>query len=311
MRVAAASGLAVRALTVTLPLVVALSQTACRGCESPPSPRQSPSPPPPDDAAVALPAPNTPTTAPTAMAPPAETPTPTAGPAAVDASGFRISTGFLDRRLQPLPQPQARATTQVVVTALDPQGRTLGQLAPVADQQMHGFLVAKDLRHVRYAAADRPVRENADARALPFAPPGGGDHALIALFQPVGGQLHAVTAPVTVAGNLPTVAGPGVSGLLRLPPSGPHALTLLPPTPHAGDDVDLRLTGPALPFIVAVDAAMAHATALLPTPQGTFHWVAPQPGLWLLLVPSTARDALTEDVPAEAFALVVAPPAAQ
>ncbi len=238
-----------------------------------------------------------------AVAEPA-TVTPTwAGPSSKAADGFQLSTGFLDGNGKPLPQPKSAVPNAIYTTALDPAGHPLGALDRIGSAEMVGFLLARDLRHALVSSALGPVREGADARALTFAPPGGGDHALVAVFRPQGGTLHAVISPISVSGNLPQLMGPGLNGLsLRATTADEQVqLAVLPAdrTPSAPLDLQLQdidsqghSTGSvAVPFAVLVDPPMGRAVVLEPTSDSPLlHWNAPEPGEWLVLVAPKKGD---------------------
>ena len=271
-----------------------LPAPGCRSCDPPPAPPPpapvvSPAPPP-------LPPPE-PTTEPT------PTVAPYAGPSSRAADGYQISTGFLDAAGQPLPQPRSASPGDIFVTALDARGRPVGALGDVGGAQLHGFLLARDLRHALAATATAPVREGADARGLRFTPPAGGDHALVAVFAPPGADVHAVIAPVSVSGNLPQLQGPGLGGLgMQSHTATEHvALTVLPAdrTPTAPLELALhdlgkdgRVKGPlAVPFAVLVDPAMGRAIVLLSDKAtGRLPWSQVEPGDWLVLAPPPRGD---------------------
>jgi hypothetical protein len=229
-----------------------------------------------------------------------------AGPSSKARDGWQISTGFLDANGKPIPQPQAGKANFIYATALDPALHPVGQLGKSGDAEMWGFLVARDLRHALVAHADGPVREGADARALEFEPPAGGDHALLAVFRTVSGDWHAVVSPVSVSGKLPEVLGPGLGGLTTfgLSPKGKRyeMRTLVPGTGKVtaamagaplnlefrAAELDDRGAGAALPspFVVLVDPEMGNAIVLATgDAEASFHWQQAQPGDWLVLVP--------------------------
>ncbi len=273
-----------------------LALTGCRGCgdeakTAPASAQASAS------SAVAAPDPATAVAAPAPATPAYD------GPSSKAADGYQLSTGFLDVHNKPLPQPKAGEQTAIYTTALDPAGHPLGTLEPLGSAEMFGFLVARDLRHTLVASAAAPVREGADARALTFAPPGGGDHALVAVFRAQGGAAHAVISPVSVAGSLPQLMGPGLNGLgLRADTSQEHVELLLLPadrTPTAPLDLQLqdvdsqgRHKGPVtVPFAVLVDPPMGRARVLEPSGEPPrLHWEAPEPGEWLVLIAPKKGD---------------------
>ena len=226
-----------------------------------------------------------------------------AGPSSRSADGFQLSTGFIDANGQPLPQPRAGVPVSIYTTALDPAGHPLGALDRIGDAEMVGFLVARDLRHAFVASARAPVREGADARSLTFAPPGGGDHALIAVFRPQAGALHAVISPVSVTGNLPQLLGPGLSSLsMRAQTADEHVeLTLLPAQRMPTAPLDLKFDAldaeghhhaPVhLAFAVLVDPPMGRAIVLEAREDASqLHWRNPEPGDWLLLAQPNTGD---------------------
>ena len=275
-----------------LAATAAIALPGCRGCEEPARPIAPAS-------QVVAP---TPAPAPAVAEPAAATPV-YAGPSSKAVDGFQLATGFLDAKGKPLPQPLAGTTTAIYTTALDPESRPLGALTPIAGAEMSGFLVARDLRHVLAASATAPVREGADARALPFAPPGGGDHALVVVFKPQGGALHAVVSPVSVAGNLPQLMGPGLNGLsMRAQTATEHVeLALLPAdrTPTAPLDLQIHDVDAAgkrrgavqVPLAVLVNAPMGRAIALEATGEpAVLHWQQPEPGEWLVLIAPKQGD---------------------
>ena len=276
-----------------------LGLSGCRGCsESPPPVAQAPVTP----ATHPVAAPH----AANAVAEAAAATPVYAGPSSKAADGFQLSTGFLGSNGQPLPQPKAGVSTAIYTTALDPEGHPIGALDRIGAAEMLGFLVARDMRHALAAHAVAPVREGADARALAFAPPAGGDHALVAVFRPQGGALHAVISPVSVAGNLPQLMGPGLNGLsLRSETSQEHVeLILLPAdrTPTAPLNLQLQdidnqghRKGPvSVPIAVLVDPQMGRALVLEATGEPPLlHWETPQAGEWLVLIaPKKGEQAL-------------------
>lgn len=240
-----------------------------------------------------------PTVAPVAELPKPATP-PYAGPSSKARDGFQVSTGFLNATGKAIPQPQAGQKNFIYTTALDPAAHPIGQLGQLGAAEMWGFLVARDLRHALVARADAAVREGADARALAFNPPEGGDHALVVVFRTVAGDLHAVIAPVSVAGNLPQLQGPGFTRLSQtdnLDDGSQWKLVTEPSTPVVGVPLELKILGPDRragkpgafiePLVVLVDPPMGQAFAL-GRGEGKLavRWEEPQPGDWLVLVPA-------------------------
>lgn len=277
-------------------LAVMTLQPSCRGCEKPqPQAQETPEIPQLQPQVTPLPQAPTPTHAYT-------------GPTSKSPDGLQISTGFLNADGKPLPQPQAGAINQILTTALDAQGRPLQHLTSLDGQEMWGFLVAMDLRHVQLASAEGPVREAADARMLKFMPPGGGDHALVTVFQPEGGELQAVSTPVSISGHLPEVAGPGLQslGMTARDAEGEVNLTLLPANPTPTAPLELRfhrqkqLLQPL--YAVLLDPPLGRALVLQPGGgQGNLQWNQPISGEWLLLLAPQKGDR------ALAFRLSIAP----
>ncbi len=270
-----------------------LAQTGCQSCEQPRPAVVKPAAAPEPAATVAAPEPAT------AVVEAASVTPAYAGPASKAADGFQLSTGFLDAHNKPVPQPQSGVKTDIYTTALDPAGHPIGQLQALDGAEMTGFLVARDLRHALYARAEAPVREGADARALAFVPPAGGDHALVALFAPQGDGVHAVTSPVSVAGNLPQLMGPGLAGqtandhlddgaavqLKTQVANGALQLTFAVPSAGTG-----RRGALEPPFVVLLDPPMGQALVLERQENAeVVTWPKPRPGDWLVLVPQQRR----------------------
>ena len=139
---------------------------------------------------------------------------------------------------------------------------------------------------------------------------------MVAIFQPKGGQIQAVTTPVVIRGNLPQVAGPGASGLpRRLKRSdGDISLDVAPVQPLAEADVVLtastfkpggEATGPMpLPWAVICTESFASCEVVQGDPAGAIHWRPARPGNRLVLMP----DALGKS--ALVFGIAVMPAAA-
>jgi hypothetical protein len=231
-------------------VAVAIGAEGCKGCGSEPVAEPTvgveAAAPSPDDKAAA-PTPTEPAAAaaaePAAKPAAAEPPTDYDGPRSENGGGFKVTSGFADASGKPLSQPKALEAGRVFVTALDSGNHPLGKLDVFGGAELHGFLLARDLRQAYYADGSGAVAPGADARALDFVPREGGEHALVLVFRPVGEAPQAVATPVVIKGNLPKVAGPGTRGVpLRLRrPSGDLELVVTPPQPVAGAEV--RLSG--------------------------------------------------------------------
>lgn len=289
--------------TVVLAAVAAaaLVQTGCKGCSKEPAPVaqttaaaqvDSPAVAPPEAVSLA-----------TAASPAAAVQAPVyPGPRSESVDHFRITTGFASEKGEPLPQPNALDVNKIYVTVLDPEGRPVGQFDKLERGDMHGFLVARDLRQAFYASALGPVKEGADARALTFSPREGGDHAFIAVFQPKGGKPKVVSAPLSIHGALPEVVGPGVESLSTRAKAGhDHVqITTSPVQPIAGQPVrfsaqDFDEKGQArgevkLPFVVAVNDQMGWGDVIEWDAHGQATWTPTIPGTYLLLAPPTRGD---------------------
>ena len=293
----------------SLTLIALLGQTGCKGCDKPePAPAGAETP-----APTAVPA-LVPTPA-VALAEPATVDAPPSypGPRSESIDGWRITTGFATAKDEPLPQPRALDDVRVFVTVLDDQQRPVGKFDRFERGEMHGFLVARDLRHALYSFAEGAVAEYADARRLQFRPPEGGDHALLTVFKPAGGTAKMVSTPLSVQGALPEVMGPGVEGMTSRARSGTEELLLStePAAAAAGQPVtlvvhDLDTSGQRrgvvmLPFALIANAEMGWGSVIEWTAGGRATWTPKWPGTYLVLAPPTRGDH------ALAFRLVVHP----
>lgn len=285
------TGLASLAIAAT-----ALQSSGCKSCGSKPEAPATPEPakaaaPP---AAAALPA--------AASAVDAPAPVSAAvypGPRSESLDGWRITSGFSNTRDEPLGQPQAVEDSKIFITVLDDKSRPVGQLEKLERAELHIFMVAKDLRHAVYAFGNGPVREGADARSVTVHMPEGGDHAMVAVFKPVGAPPHAVSAPVTVKGVLPEVMGPGLGSLSGHAKSEAEhvAVVSTPSQLVAGQRAvlaaqDLDPTGKPkgdlhLPFVVILNDQMGWADVVEFDAAGTGVWTPRQSGDFLVLAPPT------------------------
>lgn len=284
----------------------ALGQSGCKGCAQEPE-RSAAAPAAEAPGPAAMPAGSTPTAAPSTAAPAAEAASPTQapeypGPRSESVDHFRITTGFANEEGASQPQPNALEANRIYVTVLDPEGHPVGQLDKIERGEMHGFLVARDLRQVLYANAAGPLKEGADARSLMFNPREGGDHAFLAVFRPHGGKVHVISAPVAIHGALPEVMGPGLDSLtMRAKVGGDHIqLSTTPAQVVAGQPVQLSAQdfdpkGAArgevkLPFVVIVNDQMGWGDVVEWDEQGRASWTPPNAGNWLVLAPPTQGD---------------------
>jgi hypothetical protein len=184
------------------------------------------------------------------------------------------------------------------VSVLSPEGRPLGELERIERGDLHGFLVARDLRLALYARGDGRVEPGADARELVFSPAEGGEHALITVFRVAGGPVRTASTPIVIQGNLPEVLGPGLAGLSRV--SGPiearQRLDSLPPSPIAGRAVSLRLSdldpqtgaqrGPVRPpFLALYNERLGRGEVVLWPETGDASWTPARAGSFVALVP--------------------------
>ncbi len=296
-------------LTVT---ALAAPLSGCKGCGQPPAlPAQTP-----DKAAspgkvVALPKAATETGLPAANSP-SDLPT-YPGPRSESVDHYRITTGFANNQGEPLPQPVALEKNQVYASVLAPDGHPIGQLDRLERGDMHGFLLARDLRQALYARADGPVKSGADARQLNFEPREGGEHALITVFRIPGQRARAVSAPVAIKGALPEVVGPGLGSLGNRAKAGHDLLQINtdPVEPVFGKPVlitaqDFDEKGAmrgevVLPFVVIFNDQMGWGEVVEWQAGGKGVWTPPQAGDFLVLAPPTqGSQALT-------FRLHVAP----
>jgi hypothetical protein len=256
-------------------------------------------------------------------------------PDGVSPRGYRAATGIVGPDGEPTGQPPAGVPTRGYVTLLQPGGKPLGALRPFAGGAVHGFVVARDLRHVRYDRATAPARRGSDARALALRVPGGGEHALVLAFEPAApgspgenARLgpEVLTVPMVFSGLLPANAGPGVAGL---PPvavfeegQGEHrervqiALRTNPAAPIAGQSLTFhprRLSADGaneagvaqLPYLVVLDDALHRGTLVSLEPGADARWTPKRPGTYLVLAPAP-----TGPPQALAFRVTVAEPAA-
>ncbi len=292
------------ARTVVLAVLAAgaLAQTGCKGCSKEPTPvAAKPAPANVETPAVALPEAVSAAVLPPGTVSPTQAPL-YPGPRSESIDHFRITTGFASEKGEPLPQPNALDVNKIYVTVLDPEGRPVGQFDKLERGDMHGFLVARDLRQAFYAAATGPVKEGADARALTFSPREGGDHAFIAVFQPHGGKPHVVSAPLSIHGALPEVMGPGVESLSTRAKAGQDhvQITTSPAQPVTGQPVrfsaqDFDAKGQArgevkLPFLVAINDQMGWGDVIEWDAHGQATWMPTIPGVYILLAPPTRGD---------------------
>lgn len=288
----------VRLALIAAAAVAALTQTGCRSCDKPAAP----------PAAVPAPAPAVPAPSPAAAEPaPAATPEaaspteapPYPGPRSESLDGWRITTGFASEKDEPLTEPRALDKNIAYISVLAVDGTPVGRFDKLERGDMHAFLVARDLRHALYASAMGPLREGADARAVTFQPMAGGDHALIAVFQPVGSTPRVVTTPLSIKGALPEVMGPGVDSLgVRAKSAADHVqLSTEPAQPVVGQPVqiaahDLDKAGAArgevkLPFVVILNDQMGYGDVVPWDEAGKATWTPRSAGTWLVLAPPT------------------------
>ena len=289
-----------------------LLQSGCRGCSEPTEPpKAAPA------AAEEAPAPVAPSpAAATAVkaAEPAPAPVRYLGPQSQSAKGFKLTSGFANQKGEPVSQPNALETNTVYVTALTPDDRPVGKLDKFAGADVHGFLVARDLRQALYANASGAVAEGADARGLEFTPREGGDHAMMVVLAPSGGSdVHTISTPIVIKGALPEVMGPGVSGLSARSRTKGGDVELRSDSPAVAGQpvqlttVDVDNAGAAkgvhqLPFAVIYNDQMGFGDVLQWDDKGQTTWRPTEPGTYLLLAPPEEGNvALT-------FKLDVAPP---
>lgn len=278
-------------------LAAAMTTSGCDGCSSDHS-RSKATPAATAPAALAAPTPATPTTARGASAeaasPEAE---PYRGPTSTNPAGYTITTGFRNVKDESVSQPSAVEETTVMVTAMAPNQAPIGELAVYGGAEMHGFLIARDLRHARYWPGTGRVAPNADARALRFMAPEGGSHGLITVFQRPGQPPQAVSAPVTFRGALPKIAGRGVAGLnLRSRIKGGDAvLNVSRQQPKVGEELVLTLSrvdnsgnnaGQLRPAFLAIfNDQIGGGEVLQFSDAGTARWRPTTPGVWLVIAP--------------------------
>jgi hypothetical protein len=275
-------------------LAVAAVQSGCRGCSDKPK-----------EPTGASTAPTGATGLPTA-ATPSELPADTTlvepkylGPSSETLDGWRITTGFANAEGKAVSAPAAYEQTKIYVTVLDPENRPIGKFDKLERGDMHGFLVARDLRQALYASANGSIREGADARELSFKPGEGGDHALIVVFRPIGGKPKVVSSPVTIKGALPEVMGPGVVGMAQKAEAGQDKL-LLTPTPAqpiVGQPVTLLVQDMdekgatrseiKLPFVVVLNDQLGIGEVVEWDAAGKAVWTPRKAGDYLVLAPPT------------------------
>lgn len=303
---------AIRAAILITALAAALAQSGCKGCsKEPPKPAPTPE--------ITTPTPAAPAPAavtPAAAAEPAPAPAPERylGPQSQSTSGFKLTSGFADQKGDAVSQPKALEKNTIYVTALTPEDRPLGQLDKFAEADVHGFLVARDLRQALYSNASGAVAEGADARALEFTPREGGDHAMMVVMKPSGGgQVLTISTPVVIKGALPEVMGPGVKGLTNRSRNKGGDVQLSPaslaiagqPVVISANDVDN--TGAVkgvhkLPFAVVYNDQMGFGDVLQWDDKGQTTWRPEAAGTYLILAPPE------EGTTALTFKLEVAPP---
>ncbi len=287
--------------TLLLALSASLALPGCNGCNEterkPPAPAKTPgetqAKPPAGDkpaAEAAKPAAAKP-------AAPTEPREPYRGPNSKNTAGYTITTGFSDAAGKPVPQPKALAKTTVFVTVLGPGDVPKGTFNTFEGAEMHAFLLARDLRHAHYTKTSGAVAAGADARKVTFMPREGGDHALVTVFQPTGGTVQAVGAPVVFRGALPKIAGRGVAGLSARSrvKGGDVELATVPPVATVG--TKLTLTARSLDNTGRVKAAVRPAFAVVLNDEmgggevvsfsqaGTASWTPEKAGTYLVLAP--------------------------
>ncbi len=311
-------------------IMVSLGQAGCRGCG--------------DDNTQDAPAKTTATpssaTAPTTPPPPTSPPLKTVdaattsaarvptyrGPASKSDDGYQLTMGFADDQSNPLRQPEALQRTHFFVTVLAPNDRPVGELADVDGAQMHGFLLALDMRQLLYAKAPGPIAAGADARELTFRPREGGDHALITAFTTADGNKRTVSSPVVIRGALPAVMGAGVEGLTDVAKIAGGHLKMSPATANVGQSICLSFAAMDDAGRPLANRSTEHAPVLAyDTALGTGRWLSAkkktepscswtpsQPGTFVVLTVVRRRDKINgRSLPAQptAFKLVVkAPP---
>ncbi len=275
-------------------LLVAVTLAGCKGCDD-------------DERTVTVnvtepAAPNAEGMAPTADDPPAAADAPAVepydGPTSANASGFKLTSGFANGAGESVRQPIALEQNRVFVTVLDDGNHPIGTLSAFDDAEVHAFLIARDMRQTYYAQASGSIAPGADARGFDFEPREGGDHALVAAFQPNGGTLQAVATPVVIRGNLPQVAGPGVADLTRtMRKSGGDAeLVVEPLQPSEGSEMTLRLTRRelgakatttvGLRWAVVCTAGIGACEVLSAGRDGLLHWTPTAIGHFVMLIPA-------------------------
>ena len=245
---------------------------------------------------------------------PAKVPERYLGPQSESPTGYKLTSGFANQKGESVRQPTALEQNTVYVTALSPDDRPVGDLDKFAGVDVHGFLVARDMRQAYYAKGDGPVAEGADARALKFLPREGGDHAMMVVVSPAGtGQVQTISTPVVIKGALPEVMGPGVSGLTARSRTKGGDVELRSDAPLVVGQmaklstVDVDNTGQSkgahkLPFALLYNDQMGYGEVLTWDDAGTTTWRPTEAGTFLVLAPpEEGETALT-------FKLVVTAP---
>jgi hypothetical protein len=284
-------------------LLLALPLSGCQSCSgdketkpdnttpTPSEPAEAEAPPPAAAAAAEAP--------PAAAAAPAQAKVAYDGPQSANAAGYKITSGFSSAGGEPLTQPKALERNGIYLTVLDSGDHPIGDLDVVDDGEVHGFLVARDMRQAYYARTSGSVAPGADARALSFEPREGGDHALVAVFKPRDAGPQAVPTPVVIRGNLPQIAGPGAAGLMRKVrrSTGEVELSVDPLQPTAGAALSMRLVARdlagkdkgaiGLRWAVICSAGIGTCEVLQADAEGVLRWTPSQVGSYVVLLPAT------------------------
>lgn len=299
-------------------LIVGLSGgtlAGCNGCQGPAKPAvQSNAPTP---SATATPAEVAKTAAPTAAgagedarAEAATAKAPDAGvykgPSSESPDGYKVASGFADEQGRGLAQPAVLELGHAYITVLDPQNRPLGTLGKLAGADMHGFLVARDMRQALYSRAVGKITPESDARDLRFKPREGGDHALIVAFATSDDKTHTIATPIVVKGALPVYEGTGVAGLgdrarieggdLRLFTEPAQAMAGQPVTlvTEALDNTGKARAGTELSFVLVYNDQLGIGEVLPITRGRSTAWTPAEPGLYAVLgAPKAGSTALT------------------
>jgi hypothetical protein len=211
------------------------------------------------------------------------------GPSSNNPSGYAITTGFATETGDPVSQPSALETTHNYITVIGPDSAPIGAFDAYQGAEMHGFLLARDMRHAHYTSTTGAVAEGADARKVTFAPREGGDHALIVVFKPVGKPPQAVSTPVVFRGALPQIAGRGVAGLglQSRVEGGDVRLTLSPSAPRVGQTITFT-AHVRLKFLAFFNEEMGGGEVATFSPAGTSQWTPKEAGTWLAIAAPTA-----------------------